>query len=276
MKNRYIPYGYEMVDGEYIIEEFEAEIVRYILEIYISGKSAALIAKDLTEKGIDHTEIQKAWTGGMILTIINNTAYIGTAPYPEVIDKDIWEELQSVKDSKKGMKHQTPDLKAIMPYLMCNCCGGKVRRKIQKKNFRWFCEKDIYHISVELKDNMVFEELKKFANHEIIKNQTDNIDTMTQLRKIESELEWLMTMEDIDIKTVQEKINELATLTYNSQEKVDCKVNITLKALQEIDANYNLQAILSGIESIKLSDKEIKSIELKDGTMLTKGAEKNE
>lgn len=47
-----IPYGYKIVDGKFIINEDQAEIVRFIFMAYKEGKSLAKIASELTKMGI--------------------------------------------------------------------------------------------------------------------------------------------------------------------------------------------------------------------------------
>ena len=46
-KNRRIPFGYCMKNGEMIVENKEAETVRKIFDSYISGKSLLAIAREL-------------------------------------------------------------------------------------------------------------------------------------------------------------------------------------------------------------------------------------
>lgn len=46
MKNRRFPYGYEMRDGEIVICQTEADIVRTIFRDYVDGKGMKDIAEN--------------------------------------------------------------------------------------------------------------------------------------------------------------------------------------------------------------------------------------
>lgn len=39
MANRYIPFGYEIVDAQVVIIEREAEVVRNVFSLYVQGNS---------------------------------------------------------------------------------------------------------------------------------------------------------------------------------------------------------------------------------------------
>ena len=75
-KAGYAPYGYTVTDGEYSINEGEAEWVRFIFAETLSGTSAYMVAKDLNEKKVparkgDH------WSATTIRGIIKNEKYVG-------------------------------------------------------------------------------------------------------------------------------------------------------------------------------------------------------
>lgn len=75
-KISYPPYGYHNIDGQMVIDEKEAEIVRLIFSEVLLGKSPGLIARELNEKKIP-TKRGKNWSSGVIHGMIKNEKYTG-------------------------------------------------------------------------------------------------------------------------------------------------------------------------------------------------------
>lgn len=80
------PYGYDLVDGGYAVNEAEAEIVKEIFRRTLDGEKMIRIAEDLNERGIPtkrNGEIWKGkekeirWTGYTIGNILKNVSYTG-------------------------------------------------------------------------------------------------------------------------------------------------------------------------------------------------------
>lgn len=92
--------GYERINHEIVIQEQEAEIVRYIFRLSIEGYSTVQIAKILYEKGIPTTRLLRqsrkpereqkqkldgskviTWTSDSVRSILLNRFYIGKVTY---------------------------------------------------------------------------------------------------------------------------------------------------------------------------------------------------
>jgi len=72
----YMPYGYKKVDGDMVVDEDEAKIVRQIFADYISGKSTQTIARKLNERGISPKR-GNTWSAHVVGGMIKNEKYIG-------------------------------------------------------------------------------------------------------------------------------------------------------------------------------------------------------
>lgn len=71
-------FGYKQnVDGELVIDEERAEIVRTIYDLYLSGLSIGLIAKELKKRGIKSPQGKNIWSKKSIQTVLGNEKYIG-------------------------------------------------------------------------------------------------------------------------------------------------------------------------------------------------------
>ena len=63
--------------GELIIEEQEAETVRYIFKQYLNGKGSYVIARELSERGIQTIRGAERWSEGVVKEILLNPIYTG-------------------------------------------------------------------------------------------------------------------------------------------------------------------------------------------------------
>ena len=76
------PFGYDLIDGNFVVNQEQALIVREIYDGILSGKGTPLIAKELNDRNIP-TGTRKRdgtankWSPGMILGIVKNVVYIG-------------------------------------------------------------------------------------------------------------------------------------------------------------------------------------------------------
>lgn len=77
-KISYPPYGYKNVYGKMVIDEEEAEIIRFIFSECLSGKGGFKIAKALREKKVP-TRKRGNWSSTTVKEILKNEKYIGDA-----------------------------------------------------------------------------------------------------------------------------------------------------------------------------------------------------
>lgn len=71
-----VPYGYRKVEGALVIEERQAEVVRRIFALYLSGSGAKKIASQLNSESIPSPTGTK-WNNVTILKILRQEKYIG-------------------------------------------------------------------------------------------------------------------------------------------------------------------------------------------------------
>lgn len=64
-------------NGELVIDEQEVETVRYIFKQYLNGKGSYVIARELTEKGIQTIRSAEKWSEGVVKEILLNQIYTG-------------------------------------------------------------------------------------------------------------------------------------------------------------------------------------------------------
>lgn len=80
--------GYEYLDGKLVVNEEEAEIVRNIYRLYISGCSLTEIAKFLVKNQIKKKEAKTRWGYLDVYKILKDEKYIGTFIMQKTVVKD--------------------------------------------------------------------------------------------------------------------------------------------------------------------------------------------
>ncbi|MFV0304816.1 MAG: recombinase family protein [Moheibacter sp.] len=167
------PYGYKSnKDKILIIDDDEAEIVKLIYQLSLSGKGTRSIAELLNKKGVltRYNKIEKGtitvrnrftknktvkekkdikWSGNSVRGIIINTIYKGERkwkdkiyPAPAIFDKSYWEEVnnnltKNRNNTGKKVKHKY----LLKGLLECGVCGRNMygRTRISKKDNYYMC-----------------------------------------------------------------------------------------------------------------------------------------
>ncbi len=165
--SRFLGYK-EGPDGKSMIDEEQADTVKFIFNEYLLGSSLADIAKSLTAKGIKTPSGKSGWNGSTVRTILSNEKYKGDAllnktyisdciskkvkknngerpmyyvenNHPAIIDKDTFNRVQEElarRTSKRKVKQVGTKTKqgkysskyALTELLICGECGTPYRR----------------------------------------------------------------------------------------------------------------------------------------------------
>lgn len=141
MKNRTLPYGYEVRKGAICANASEAEIVRGLFRDYAEGRSFRELALRLQGDGIPYHEGDASWTKNKVARIINSAVYLGREKYPPLIGKDLYDRAAARKPPC-GMTEETSKAKALWQISRCACCGGWIRVIPGKTGWnRWNCSR---------------------------------------------------------------------------------------------------------------------------------------
>ena len=110
----YVLYGYKIVDKKVVIDEYQAEIVRYIYEQYSTGVYVKDILKALNEKGVIHRG--KPFASNTIYGILKNEKYSGSykrgneifeKTFPRIVPQEVFEKVRKkVEQNKYGKKNE--------------------------------------------------------------------------------------------------------------------------------------------------------------------------
>ena len=162
------PYGYDISDQELVVNEQQAQIIRRVFEMYLSGFGKQCIADTLNNEGIKSPGGNTKWYHTTISYILNNERYMGdallqkrfrtnTLPYtrkmnkgelakyyveesnPAIVTKETYhfaQNLQKKRESHSGVKKSDHLLSHI---LFCPECGRAFRRLVSRGTPYWVC-----------------------------------------------------------------------------------------------------------------------------------------
>ena len=95
-------FGYKHNDsGELIIEEREAEVVRTIFDLYLSGHSIVLIIRELEKKNIKSPLGKDTWSKRAIQTVLTNEKYSGHVLLGKTYSEDFPNNKQRINRGEK-------------------------------------------------------------------------------------------------------------------------------------------------------------------------------
>lgn len=162
------PYGYTIVNGKLEITPEQAEIIKMIFEMFLSGKGYYAICNELNQKGIFKSENGDKWTISAVEYILKNERYIGDSLWQKnynegipfrkirnhgmlpqyyisnthfpIIEREIFEKVQHIIESR------TFRAKEIVPYplskkIICGICNSTYKRIKKNSKIYWICRK---------------------------------------------------------------------------------------------------------------------------------------
>lgn len=141
MRNRLLPLGYKIENGEIAIHEQEAEIVKGIFADYCSGNSLKTLVNILNDRNAVFKENGAEWNKGRIYHILMDRRYIGEKSYPQIIDTEVFNKAKNLKDSKRVSKRPiSAEAECLKGKVFCGRCGSRYVRIIDSdKKERWIC-----------------------------------------------------------------------------------------------------------------------------------------
>ena len=160
-------YGYRMTgDNKVVVVPEEAEVIRWVYDMYLSGCGCPTIARVLNEAGIK-TGVGMPWRASGILKMISNEKYMGDVMMGKSVNIDgkkcnnldgQYGERYYIEDAHEGIISKETYYKAmelrqqranpklvnqdIVEYpftrrIACGCCGSYFRHKVNNPGKKW-------------------------------------------------------------------------------------------------------------------------------------------
>lgn len=232
MKNRRVPYGYEMQNGLIVICLKEADTVKQIFSQYLNGKNLKNIAERLTENQIEFLPGEYGWNKSRIKRMIEDERYIGDNTYPAIIDKDIFQKANFEKNSRRTNISPvvTAEKKLLTHKVICADCRRRLFHNTDsrlKNSEKWFCKNEDCKFSVYMAIAELEYMVTKILNLLISKpslaeyKETDiQAEPSLEIIRMENEIERQLESIDFDKNEIQNMILQCATKKYDEYKGV--------------------------------------------------------
>ena len=224
-KNRTIPFGYCMKNGEITTEPKEVYAVVAIFDEYLKGRSLSEIAKLMQSEKIRYNAVSDKWNKNMVKRIIENDKYLGNDTYPQLITEDIFKRANEKRVKKATTLDLIPDdLQEIRKRTYCSECGHRLSRIGGNSKYEhWDCRNpDCYKLEYRLTDQMIIGAVlnvlnSAIANPSLLESGGDiSIYSPTaDIVRQQNEINRMTDSGHIDFDRVKAEIFRLAEMKYD-------------------------------------------------------------
>ena len=131
LKNRNIPFGYYITNGEYAVNETEAEAIQQIFARYIDGDSLKTIATHIT---VPYNTNKPVWNKNMVSRVLENRRYLGENGYPAIISQENFDTANQIKATRyiKGERKESSPQTEQRPIRTIYEPTEEIQRKINE------------------------------------------------------------------------------------------------------------------------------------------------
>ena len=250
-KNRTIPFGYGMKNGEITTNPKEVYAVVTIFDEYLNGKSLSEIANLMQYENIRYSEDSDYWNKNMVKRIIENEKYLGNDTYTQLITDDIFKRANEKRVKKATTLDLIPDdLQEIRKRTYCTECGHKLSRIGGNSKYeKWDCRNpDCYKLEYRLTDQMIIGTVLNVLNSAIanpsLLESGGEISTYSPTADIvrkQNEINQMTDSPQVDFDKVKAEIFKLAEMkydccTYNDSPQKTDKIKELLKNHEQLNS----------------------------------------
>ena len=224
-KNRTIPFGYCMKNGEITTEPKEVYAVVTIFDEYLKGRSLSEIAKLMQTEKIRYNAVSDKWNKNMVKRIIENEKYLGTEKYSQIIDDDTFR-LTNEKRIRKAttLNLISEDLQEIRKRTYCTECGHRLSRIGGNSKYEhWDCRNpDCYKLEYRLTDQMIIGAIltvlnSAIANPSLLESggEISTYSPTVDIARQQNEINQMTDSPQVDFDRVKSEIFKLAEMKYD-------------------------------------------------------------
>ena len=252
-KNRTIPFGYCMKNGEITTEPKEVYAVVAIFDEYLKGRSLSEIAKLMQTEKIRYNAVSDKWNKNMVKRIIENDKYLGNDTYPQLITDDIFKRANEKRVKKSTTINLiSDDLQKIRNRTYCTECGHRLSRIGGNSKYEhWDCRNpDCYKLEYRLTDQMIIWAVLTVLNSAIanpsLLESGGEISTYSPTADVirkQNEIDQMTDSPQVDFDKVKAEIFKLAEMKYDC-----CTYNDSPLKTDE------LKELLKGHEQLNMLD----------------------
>ena len=141
MATRRLPYGYRFDGTTIIIDDIEGKIVKEIYELFCEGVYITKIKNYIKNFDMSRHKVKR---------ILDDKVYIGENDLPSIIDKDLFEIAQKIKNQrlKEIGKNKSNECclteQNFKDKIVCGECGADYHRYKRGEEYIWNCSHKIF------------------------------------------------------------------------------------------------------------------------------------
>lgn len=226
MKNRYIPFGYQIQNGDSVINTEQAATVQHIFYAYTEGQSFKEIAEYLTTSGTAYHFSDNSWNKNIVARILANEIYCGAKGYPAIISKEVYSQAASIRSNKTVTYSAV--LKPFRSDMQCACCGERLYWRPRTQ--QWTCRQCGMWSKPMQPENMaqqIVDRLYQIQQHpEIIHNPKEQCNTRSiEVAQLDHEIHTALRMifnsylQGASLLTIKKKLEAGGVLTARGNKK---------------------------------------------------------
>ena len=280
MKNRTLPYGYEMQNGKIAEKKDEAKIVRALFSAYASGASYRELAIRMESSGMPYSRDDARWNKNKVARILNSELYCGETGYPALIDRSLYGQTMVRKLKYGEMSNDARRVKAIRALSRCAVCGGTIRMSAGRRGWtRWNCA-DCGALGPKAETERIMGNLTSLYRNLLrgeyeISAAANDAPADERLCQKENAFDELLDSENFDETAATDAATELAALRYyavGSKDYETRRIQYLLEQLRET-AETDITQIREIAAAVLIHLDGSVSIRLKNGQMIGRGKE---
>ena len=244
--NRTLPFGYRMELGNIVVHPKEAEVVQYIFQQYASGASYNELLNVLRKQDVPYDQ-GRIWNKNMVARILKNEKYLGTQGWPMIVTQELFERVSAKRACKVTLPHRTE--------------AQKVLRKLIDAGTADSIEQQVLCLLNRLA-----------ADPQQIRMPNVPPPDMSQVSRLQTELEQGMAQQSVDEDAVKQIIIDLACAQYETLGNQEYETERLQRLfaqqvpMQELDA----ELLRSSVTAIKICSYQLQ-VCLKNGQIVKGG-----
>lgn len=281
--SRFVPIGYDYVNGELIVNDFEKLQIRQIFDDYIAGFGCKTIVKRLNEKGFTHK--YGKWIERSVRNTLTYKTYCGyirfngiwhKGTHEPIITEEIFETAKEISERKFAEaqtynRRQGKATSYLGGFLYCARCGAKMA-KFRKKNgnriyYYYACNSrvrrepylirdkncDNPYQKMDVLDKIIFDEILKLDFSSELKHSKSDVKDekktiLKQIEKLDTQIDKLLdlyALGNVPLTSLQAKIDKLNEQKLALEMQLDhSEPKLTHEKASQIAGSF--QAILDG------------------------------
>lgn len=282
-----VPLGYDYVDGELIINDYEAQIIQEIYDLYVNqGKGQQYITKRMVAKYPDKvktlTIVKYALTNPLYIGKISWDGKVYDGHHTPIIDKSMYDKAQEIiaRKAQKGGEQHGNQLGLLLGITYCGKCGAKVFRYVsggRKYRYNYYMCRSVKKMLPSLVKDWNCKQPS--LRQEVVEKKV--IDSLKSLdfKKIERELKQVENKTKSKITTINNQISKKhnekqkildlyqygtfdVTMLNERMKKIDNEINALTDNISNLEGTKS-ESLINKLETLKTFNWETETTENK-------------